>query len=168
MNRCTANFLARTALTLSLALAGSAWAQHFAPDGQRTFPADIERGEFTVLQSNLVQLGDAKEQLAPGARIFNLHNRIQLPVTLAGQKLTVNYRRNATGQIAEVWLLSAQEAQTAPRKNPGLRKAYPSFAERQRALQAAQGIVPTAAPTPVVTAVPQTLESSVESDSASD
>ena len=153
MNRCTARTLSAAALALGLFFTGTASAQHFAPDGQRTFPSDVERGEFTVLQSTTVQLGDAQERLAPGARIFNLHNRVQLPVTLAGQKQLVNFRRNAMGQISEVWLLSDQEAQNPLRKNAMQRKAFPSYAERQRALQAAQGIAP--APTDK----PQTLES---------
>ena len=162
MNRCTARTLSRTALILGLVFAGTANAQHFAPDGQRTFPVDVERGELTVLQSNLVQLGNAKEQMAPGARIFNLHNRVQLPVTLAGQKQVVNYRRNATGQISEVWLLSAQEAQTTPRKNPAQRKAFPSLAERQRMVDEANGVVrstPTPAPTALPTVAPHKLDS---------
>jgi hypothetical protein len=62
-----------------------------------------------------------------------------LPVTLAGQKQLVNFRRNAMGQISEVWLLSMQEAQTAPRKNPAQRKAFPSLAERQRMVNAING-----------------------------
>ena len=145
MNRCTARILSRTALTLALVCMGTAHAQHFAPDGQRTFPADVERGEMTVLQGTIV-------------RIFNLHNRVQLPVTLAGQKQVVNYRRNATGQISEVWLLSAQEAQTAPRKNLAQRKAFPSLAERQRMVDAANGVVrstPSPVPTPVATSKPE-------------
>lgn len=156
MNRCNTPLLLRAALCLTLAWAGSASAQHFAPDGQRTFPVDVERGEFTVLQGTVVQMGNAQEQLAPGARIFNLHNRVQLPVTLAGQKQLVNYRRNGMGQISEVWLLSAQEAKTTPRKNPAQRKAFPSLAERQRLVDAANGVVrstpspvPTLAPSPV-------------------
>jgi hypothetical protein len=120
-------------------LAGAAHAQHFAPDGRRTFPSDVERGEMTVVQGTVVQMGSAQEKLAPGARIFNLHNRVQLPVTLAGQKQLVNFRRNAMGQISEVWLLSMQEAQTAPRKNPAQRKAFPSLAERQRMVNAING-----------------------------
>ena len=158
MNRCTARILSRTALTLALVCMGTAHAQHFAPDGQRTFPADVERGEMTVLQGTIVQMGSAQEKLAPGARIFNLHNRVQLPVTLAGQKQVVNYRRNATGQISEVWLLSAQEAQTAPRKNLAQRKAFPSLAERQRMVDATNGVVrstPSPVPTPVATSKPE-------------
>ncbi len=164
MNRCSKLF-SRTALLLALGLSSGAYAQFFAPDGTRSFPTDVERGEFTVLQGTVVQLGDTREQLAPGARIFNLHNRVQLPVTLVGQKLTVNYRRNATGQIAEVWLLSAQEAASKIRYSAHQRKHYPSFAERQRALQEAQGLAP--APTPIVataapTAKPETLEAEAE------
>lgn len=144
MNRCTARIISGSALALGLIFTGAAYAQHFAPDGQRTFPVDVERGEMTVLQGTVVQMGSTQEQLAPGARIFNLHNRVQLPVTLAGQKQVVNYRRNATGQISEVWLLSAQEAQTAPRKNPAQRKAFPSLAERQRMVNAINGQAPSA------------------------
>ena len=144
MNRCSTPLFLRAALCLTLAWAGSASAQHFAPDGQRTFPVDVERGELTVLQGTVVQMGRAQEQLAPGARIFNLHNRVQLPVTLAGQKQLVNYRRNAMGQIHTVWLLSAQEAQTAPRKHPHQRQAFPSLAERQRMVDAINGQAPSA------------------------
>lgn len=152
MNRCP-SFLSACALVFSFALSSPAAAQHFAPDGIRTFPADVQRGELTVLQGNLVQLGSAQEQLAPGARIFNLHNRVQLPVTLAGQTLVVNYRRTATGQISQVWLLSAQEAAVPPRKNPAQRSAFPSLAERQRMVDAANGIV-RSTPSPVPTIAP--------------
>ncbi len=163
MNRCTARILSRTALTLGLIFAGTAYAQHFAPDGQRTFPADVERGEMTVLQGTVVKMNNTPEQLAPGARIFNLHNRVQLPVTLAGQLQVVNYRRNATGQISEVWLLSAQEAQTAPRKNLAQRKAFPSLAERQRMVDAANGVVrSTPSPLPALATTPSTDSSDEE------
>ena len=54
---------------------------------------------------------DGKQRhLAAGARIWNEDNLIQVPASLRGNNLPVNYTENAAGEIDRVWLLSEEEA----------------------------------------------------------
>ena len=48
--------------------------------------------------------------LAPGARIWNQDNLIELPASLRDADLPVNYTEDTQGQIDRVWILSAEEA----------------------------------------------------------
>jgi len=112
MTRCL-TFL--TSPTLWLALLGAtttlslspAWAQNY----QRQFPAAALRGTLKVTAPPQVTINGKPERLAPGARIRNTNNLLLLSASLVGQALTVNYLRDPQGQIREVWLLSATEAQ---------------------------------------------------------
>ncbi len=49
-------------------------------------------------------------QLSPGARIWNEDNLIQMPASLRGSDLVVNYTEDAQGDIDRVWILTADEA----------------------------------------------------------
>ena len=48
--------------------------------------------------------------LAPGARIWNTENLIEMPAALRGSGLTVNYTEDTQGAIDRVWILSPEEA----------------------------------------------------------
>lgn len=112
MTRCL-NFL--TSANLWLALLGAvstlaspaAWAQNY----QRQFPAAALRGTLEVTAPPQVLINGKPERLSPGARIRSPNNLLVLSASLVGQQLTVNYLRDPQGQIREVWLLSAAEAQ---------------------------------------------------------
>lgn len=76
----------------------------------RTFPASALRGELKVLSMYTVKLDGDTERLSPGARIRDQNNRIVMSSTLIGQEFDVNYTRDATRQVYEVWILTPAEA----------------------------------------------------------
>ena len=81
---------------------------------QRLFPADALRGEVVVVQPPDVQLNGKPARLAPGARIRNESNMVQLSGTLVGQKRVVNYTLDPLGHLRDVWILTAAEADRQP------------------------------------------------------
>jgi hypothetical protein len=108
MNRCTA-------LLFSFLLAGAALAPAAAQtDGERlparSFPPQTARGVLTMLAAPEIQLNGQADRLSPAARIQGIDNALVLPGALAGQKMVVNYLRDNTGLVRQVWILSADEA----------------------------------------------------------
>jgi len=75
----------------------------------RTVPADAKRGTMRHLQDMIVQIDRTKARLAPGAQIRDIHNRLVLPTAVA-QPTVVKYQVDALGQVARVWILTAEEA----------------------------------------------------------
>ena len=51
------------------------------------------------------------ERLSPGARIRGENNLLVMSGSIAGQSLVVAYVRNPQGQLHDVWILNATEAQ---------------------------------------------------------
>ena len=49
--------------------------------------------------------------LAPGARIWNADNFIEMPAALRGSDFKVNYTENDQGDIDRVWILTPEEVQ---------------------------------------------------------
>ena len=76
----------------------------------RSFPQQALRGTLTVTAPPAVLLDGRPEQLSPGARIRNPQNMLVMSGTLVGVPLVVNFTRESSGLIHEVWLLSPQEA----------------------------------------------------------
>ena len=117
MNRCTASashpapLTSRTSRRLTLAtlllasLAGTASAQQV-----RDFPPNALRGKLVVTAPPQVMLDGKADQLSPGARIRNPQNMFIMSGSLVGQDLVVNYVREGSGLIHEVWLLTPAEA----------------------------------------------------------
>ena len=101
MNRCV------IALLLSLAAALPAHAQ-------RVFQQNALRGELVITQPPEALLNGKPVRLAPGARIRNPLNMIQLSGSLLGQKLAVNYTLEPMGLVREVWILSEAELAKKP------------------------------------------------------
>ena len=115
MNRCipsapTSRRLALATLLLA-SLAGTASAQQV-----RDFPPNALRGKLVVTAPPQVMLDGKADQLSPGARIRNPHNMFVMSGSLVGQNLAVNYVRESSGLIHEVWLLTPAEAAL---KRPG-------------------------------------------------
>ena len=81
---------------------------------QRVFQANALRGEIDVTQPPEVLLNGKPARLAPGARIRNPLNMIQLPGSLVGQRLTVNYTFDAEGSVRDVWILTEAERAKTP------------------------------------------------------
>ena len=79
--------------------------------GMRAFPVSAKRGFMEVLAPPEVIVNGTPERLSPGHRIRGPNNMLVMSGQLAGRKLVVNYVRNPQGELQEVWILTAREAQ---------------------------------------------------------
>ncbi len=86
----------------------------FAQVAPRTFPASALRGEIVVTQPPEILLNGQPARLAPGARIIDAQNLLQLSGTLVGQRLVVHYTRDGAGQPHQVWILTPEERAKQP------------------------------------------------------
>lgn len=77
---------------------------------ERPFPKNAQRGIMSPAPYPEIVLDGKQRRLAPGARIWNEDNLIQVPASLRGNNLPVNYTENAEGEIDRVWILSEEEA----------------------------------------------------------
>ena len=75
----------------------------------RTIPADAKRARMSHVQERIVELDGKRARLAPGAQIRDASNRIIVPSALPRDSL-VKYRRDGSGAVREVWILTPQEA----------------------------------------------------------
>lgn len=112
---------AGAALLLGLSLLSQAGAQAL----ERPFPQQAKRGTLVVGSYPEVRLNGTQRRLSAGAWIRNVRNTIDLPVTLQGQELTVNYTENQQGEIDRVWVLSPHEAS---QRAPSGKESAPGFA----------------------------------------
>jgi hypothetical protein len=80
----------------------------------RVFPQNALRGEIVVAQPPDVLLNGQQARLAPGARIHDEANLLQVSGRLANRRLVVNYTVDPQGQLHEVWILSAAERANRP------------------------------------------------------
>ena len=111
MNRCLPARKGFFLGLMSLLLVTLAPAPAVAQDLMRQFPVAAKRGTLEVTQPPNILINGQAERLSPGARIKNANNMIVLSGSLVGQALLVNYLRDPQGQVHEVWLLNAAEAQ---------------------------------------------------------
>ncbi len=100
MPRCLTMALATVALALPLVACAQV---------SRNLPMNSLRGEVTFGQPPEVLLNGQPMRLAPGARIRDHHNMVQLSGTLAGQKHKVNYTVDSYGLLFNVWILRPDE-----------------------------------------------------------
>jgi hypothetical protein len=99
--------LATVLFTLTL---GAALAQ------LRTIPSDAKRATMSHVQGMTVELNGTRTELAPGAQIRDVNNRIILPTTLPSGSL-IKFMPDLQGRVWRVWILSQQEAaQPDPKK----------------------------------------------------
>ncbi len=114
MNRCISRLLAALlmaaagSLVTSWPLVTSAQTED-AKLGVRAFPKAVLHGEMAVQNHPLITIDGKAEQLSPGARIFDAQNYLVLSGRLVGQTLAINYMRDGSGQIYQVWILNAEE-----------------------------------------------------------
>jgi len=93
---------------------------------QRIFENNALRGELVVKAPPEALLNGKPVRLAPGVRIRNPQNLIQLSGTLIDQRLVVNYTLDGMGLVRDVWVLSEEEARRLP---------WPRTVEESRAWQ---------------------------------
>lgn len=76
----------------------------------REFPRQALRGVLEVTMPPDVRLDGQRDRLSPGARIRDTENRLLLSGSLVGIRAVVNFTRDSSGLIHEVWLLTPAEA----------------------------------------------------------
>lgn len=74
----------------------------------RTLPANAKRAELTGYQNPFVILGGEARRLAPGAVIYDTHNRTITPGFLP-PRADVVYTVDQTGSVMRIYLLTPQE-----------------------------------------------------------
>ena len=77
---------------------------------ERAFPPNARRGAMTLGYFPAITLNGVARQLAAGARIFNRHNTIDMPASISGANIVVNYTEDGMGYIDRVWILTREEA----------------------------------------------------------
>ncbi len=80
----------------------------------RNFPQTALRGEIAFGQPPEIELNGAPARLAPGARIRNTSNMIEMSGAIMGQRAVVNYTVEAGGLVMDVWILRPDEARRRP------------------------------------------------------
>ena len=99
----------RCVIAVLLGLAATLPAQ-----AQRLFQPHVLRGELVVTQPPESLLNGKPARLAPGSRIRNTSNMIQLSGSLPGQTLLVNYTLDPAGELRDVWILTDAELAKKP------------------------------------------------------
>lgn len=90
----------------------------------RPFPPNARRGAMTLGYFPAITLNGVARQLAAGARIFNRNNTIDMPASITGANIVVNYTEDGMGYIDRVWILTrAEAAQDLPTMDAALAAA---------------------------------------------
>jgi hypothetical protein len=113
MNRC---HTMRAQLALAALLALPVFVIALAPSSasaqesiRREAPKDVTLGKMTVDLPPVIRIDDKPDRLSPGSRIRDTRNMLVLSGALTGQTLPVVYKRDPSGLVHEVWLLTADE-----------------------------------------------------------
>jgi hypothetical protein len=109
MQRCAARVLAPLIPFIAVTLSTAAQAQM-----NRPFPANALRGDIVVVQPPEILLNGRAARLAPGSRIRDENNLMQVSGGLLGQRLVVNYTLDTLGLVMDVWVLTAEERSRKP------------------------------------------------------
>jgi hypothetical protein len=75
----------------------------------RSIPADAKPGRMSHVQDMVVDVDGKQQQLARGAQIRDVSNRVIVPTALPA-RTQVKYRLDADGKILQVWVLTPEEA----------------------------------------------------------
>jgi hypothetical protein len=81
---------------------------------QRQFPQNALRGEIVFSPPPDITLNGAPARLAPGARIRNQTNLLEMSGALIGGKFTVHYTKDLAGLVKDVWILRSDELANRP------------------------------------------------------
>ncbi|WP_421881266.1 hypothetical protein [Methylibium sp.] len=76
---------------------------------QRNFPYNALRGEITMVNPPDVLLNGKAARLAPGARLRDTNNLVQVSGALIGQRFMAHYTVDTLGLVKDVWMLRAEE-----------------------------------------------------------
>ena len=106
--------LLRSAIDTLLALVAIAWTGTATAQVQRQFPQNALRGALVIGDPPEITLNGKPARLAPGARIRNQENMIEMSGKLVGLRLLVHYTLDAAGLVRDVWILTPVEAAVRP------------------------------------------------------
>ena len=67
------------------------------------------RGVMTPAYHPHVIINAKERVLAPGARIWNQQNLIEMPAALRGNGIPINYTEDFNGEIDRIWILTEDE-----------------------------------------------------------
>ena len=115
MNRCTPRlaYPLLAALTIAFCAGTAGLTVHAqtsdAKPSVREFPKAALRGEMVVKNHPEIVLNGKAERLSPGARIWDQDGALVMSARLAGQAVAVNYLREGSGLIHQVWILNSEE-----------------------------------------------------------
>lgn len=128
MHRCKPHRLgalfALAACAVSMAtLPAHAQSAEFTP-GVRNFPPAALRGKMVVLAPPVITMDGKDDRLSPGSRIRDPNNMLVMSGALVNQTLTVNYLRENTGLVHEVWILNSEEIR---QKRPNTKSSWFSW-----------------------------------------
>jgi len=75
----------------------------------REAPKDVKPGRLVVTAPPIITLDGKPDRLSPGSRIRDTNNMLLLSGSVVGQSLPVVYRREPSGMVHEVWVLTPEE-----------------------------------------------------------
>jgi len=104
--------LNRSAVAIVTALALAALSA--TASAQRAFPQNALRGAMVIGSPPEITLNGEPARLAPGARIRNAANMIEMSGSLVGARLLVHYTLDAPDLVRDVWILTPEEAAKRP------------------------------------------------------
>lgn len=81
---------------------------------ERPFPPTAKRGTLSMGAFPEIMLNGQTRRMSAGGRIFNQKNLIQMPASVSGSNLVVNYTEDFQGNVDRIWLLDAREAAQTP------------------------------------------------------
>ena len=81
---------------------------------QRAFPQNALRGEIVFGNPPEITLNGSAARLAPGSRIRNQNNLLEMSGALVGNKFPVHYTMDLSGLVKDVWLLRPEELANRP------------------------------------------------------
>jgi len=96
------------------AVAALAVALPAAAQVQRLFPQNALRGQLAFGAPPEVTLNGEATRLAPGSRIRNTSNLLEMSGALVGTQAAVNYTVDMTGLVRDVWILRPDEIARQP------------------------------------------------------
>jgi hypothetical protein len=85
----------------------------------REAPTDVRPGRLVVTQPPEVLLDGQPDRLSPGARIRSTRNMLVLSASVVNQPLPVVYRRDSSGLLHDLWILTEAEYTRLGGRAPG-------------------------------------------------
>jgi hypothetical protein len=81
---------------------------------QRAFPQNALRGTIEVTSAFDVTLNGRPARLAPGSRIRNTDNMLEMSGSLIGREFVANYTIEDSGLVRDIWMLRPDERAKRP------------------------------------------------------